>query len=478
MISFVVCLTALIVGYFTYGKFVERIFGPDPNRPTPARQHPDGVDNVPLAGWRIFLVQFLNIAGVGPIFGAILGAKYGVSSYLWIVLGSIFAGAVHDYIIGMLSVRNDGASLPEIVGKFLGKNAKLLMRIICLVLLVLLAAVFVSSPAGLLEQLTDGKVTFTTWVIIIFCYYIIASILPIDKIIGKVYPLFGFALLFMEFGILTMLFVLHPDLPELTEGLHNTNPNGLPIFPIMFISIACGAISGFHGTQSPLMARCVTNERQGRPIFYGAMILEGVEALIWAAAATYFYHNTPDGMSVTTPSIVVNSITSQWLGVVGAILAICGVVAAPITSGDTALRSARLITAEFLHINQDKFITRLILGIPIFVITAGFLIYSMKDADGFDTIWRYFAWTNQMLALFSLWTITVFFAQTKRNFYISLFPALFMTAVIFSYICIAPEGFCLSKTVSYIIGCIATIVAFIWFALWYNKKHVSFKREV
>lgn len=478
MVSFIVCLAALIVGYFTYGKFVERIVSPDPNRKTPAVNHPDGIDNVPLPGWRIFLIQFLNIAGVGPIFGAILGAKYGVSSYLWIVLGSIFAGAVHDYTIGMLSVRNDGASLPEIVGKFLGKNAKLLMRIVCLVLLILLGAVFVSSPAGLLEQLTDGKIDFTTWVIIIFGYYMVASLLPIDKIIGKIYPLFGIALLFMEFGILTMLFVIHPDLPEISEGLHNTNPNGLPIFPIMFISIACGAISGFHGTQSPLMARCMTSEKQGRPIFYGAMILEGIEALIWAAAATYFYHNTPDGMSVTTPSIVVNSITSQWLGVVGAILAVCGVVAAPITSGDTALRSARLIMAEFLRLDQGKLVKRLMIGIPIFAITAAFLIYSMKNADGFDTIWRYFAWTNQMLALFSLWTITVFFAQTKRNFYIALVPALFMTTVIFSYICVAPEGFGLSRMSSYIVGFVATIALFVWFTLWYNKNKNSFKREV
>ena len=336
MITFTCCLIALIVGYFTYGKFVERVFGVDPSRVTPAFTKQDGVDYIPLPTWKIFMIQFLNIAGLGPIFGAIMGAKFGVASFLWIVLGSIFAGATHDFLSGMLSLRHDGESLPELIGRYLGNNFKQFMRGFTVILMILVGAVFVAGPAGLLAKLTPEYLDATFWIIVVFIYYILATLLPVDKIIGKIYPLFAIALLFMAVGILVMLFINQPPLPEITDGLGNTHPGGLPIFPIMFVSIACGAISGFHATQSPLMARCMKSEKYARPVFYGAMITEGIVALIWAAAATYFFHN--NGMEENNAAVVVDSITKEWLGAVGGVLAILGVIAAPITSGDTAFR--------------------------------------------------------------------------------------------------------------------------------------------
>ena len=310
MITFVCCLIALIVGYFIYGKFIERIFGIDAKRQTPAYTHQDGVDYIPMPTWKVFMIQFLNIAGLGPIFGAIMGAKFGTASFLWIVLGSIFAGSVHDYLSGMLSLRHNGESLPEIIGRYLGVNFKQFMRGFTVILMVLVGSVFVAGPAGLLAKLTPEHLDTTFWIIVVFLYYILATLLPVDKIIGKIYPLFAAALLFMAIGILVMLFVNHPPLPEITDGMPNTYPGHLPIFPIMFVSIACGAISGFHATQSPLMARCIKNEKYGRPIFFGSMITEGIVALIWAAAATYFYHN--NGMGENNAAVVVDSITKEW----------------------------------------------------------------------------------------------------------------------------------------------------------------------
>ena len=387
MITFTCCLIALIVGYFTYGKFVERVFGVDPSRVTPAFTKQDGVDYIPLPTWKIFMIQFLNIAGLGPIFGAIMGAKFGTASFLWIVLGSIFAGATHDALAGMLSLRHDGESLPELIGRYLGNNFKQFMRGFTVLLMVLVGAVFVAGPAGLLATLTPGYLDVTFWIIVVFLYYILATLLPVDKIIGKIYPLFAIALLFMAVGILVMLFINQPPLPEITDGLANTHPGGLPIFPIMFVSIACGAISGFHATQSPLMARCMKSEKYARPVFYGAMITEGIVALIWAAAATYFFHN--NGMEENNAAVVVDSITKEWLGAVGGVLAILGVIAAPITSGDTAFRSARLIVADFLHMEQKTVVKRLMICIPMFIVAIGILLYSQKDKDGFDMIWRY-----------------------------------------------------------------------------------------
>lgn len=468
MITFTLCLLALIVGYFTYGRLMERLFGPD-GRQTPAITKADGVDYISLPSWKIFMIQFLNIAGLGPIFGAIMGAKFGVASYLWIVLGSIFAGATHDYFAGMLSLRHGGESLPEIIGRYLGLTTKQIMRGFTVILMILVGSVFVAGPAGLLAKLTPEALDTTFWIIVVFLYYILATLLPIDKIIGKIYPLFAVALLFMAVGILVMLYVHHPALPEVWEGLQNTNPQAdlLPIFPVMFVSIACGAISGFHATQSPLMARCMTSEHHGRPIFYGAMITEGVVALIWAAAATFFFHE--HGMEENNASVIVDSITKGWLGTVGGVLAILGVIAAPITSGDTAFRSARLIVADFLKMDQKTMRRRLYICVPMFATAIALLLYSLQDADGFNMIWRYFAWANQTLAVFTLWAITVYLTISHKIYWVTLIPALFMTAVCTTYICIAPEGLALSKVLSYIIGLSSVVIAAIWFVIWKSK---------
>ena len=417
------------------------------------------------------MIQFLNIAGLGPIFGAIMGAKFGTASYLWIVFGSIFAGAVHDYLAGMLSLRNGGESLPEIIGRYLGMTTKQVMRGFTVLLMILVGAVFVAGPAGLLAKLTPDYMDATFWIVIVFIYYIFATLLPVDKIIGKIYPLFAIALLFMAVGILVMLYVKHPVLPEIWDGLQNTHPDAaaLPIFPIMFVSIACGAISGFHATQSPLMARCMTSERHGRPVFYGAMITEGIVALIWAAAATYFFHE--NGMGENNAAVVVDAITKNWLGTVGGVLAILGVIAAPITSGDTAFRSARLIVADFLGMEQKSMRRRLYICIPMFLVAIGLLLYSLRDKEGFDMIWRYFAWTNQTLSVFTLWAITVYLVRGKKGYYyyVTYLPAVFMTAVCTTYICIAPEGFGMRPGLAFSIAIFSASIAVIWFNVWYFK---------
>jgi carbon starvation protein CstA len=471
MITFTIALIALIGGYFIYGAYVNRIFGPD-DRQTPAITNADGVDFMPLPTWKIFMIQFLNIAGLGPIFGAIMGAQFGTASYLWIVLGTIFAGAVHDFFSGALSIRNGGESLPELVGRYLGTKTKKVMCVFTLVLMILVGAVFVSGPAELLAGMTPDWMNAIFWIVVIFLYYILATILPVDKIIGKIYPLFAFALLFMALGILVMLYVKSPDLPEIWNGF-GTKYEKNPIFPMMFISIACGAISGFHATQSPLMARCMTSERHCRPIFYGAMVAEGIVALIWAAAATYFFQENGIIDQLTgraySGAAVATSISKEWLGAAGGVLAILGIVAAPITSGDTALRSARLIAADFFQIDQKPVSKRLLISIPLFLITFGVLMYSLKDAEGFKIIWRYFAWCNQTLSVFTLWAITVYLVGRKKNYYISLIPALLMTLVCSTYICIAPEGLSLSHNLSYLIGGLCTLVALFCFIHWYKK---------
>ena len=473
MVTFTLALAALVIGYLIYGSYVNKIFGPD-NRKTPAITKADGVDFIPLPTWKIFMIQFLNIAGLGPIFGAIMGAQFGTASYLWIVFGTIFAGAVHDFFSGALSIRNGGDSLPEIIGCYLGNKTKKVVGVFTMILMILVGAVFVSGPAELIAGMTPEWMNSIFWIAVIFLYYILATILPVDKIIGKIYPLFAFALLFMAGGILVMLYVKNPDLPEMWSGF-GTKYEKNPIFPMMFISIACGAISGFHATQSPLMARCMTSERHCRPIFYGAMVAEGVVALIWAAAATYFFQENGIIDQVTgkafSGAAVATSVSKEWLGTFGGILAILGIVAAPITSGDTALRSARLIAADFLHIDQRPVIKRLLICIPLFLVTMGVLIYSLSNADGFKIIWRYFAWCNQTLSVFTLWAITVYLVQRKKNFYIALLPALFMTLVCSTYICIAPEGLSLPHVVSYAIGGICTMIAFWWFLVWFRKNN-------
>ncbi|MFI3319303.1 MAG: carbon starvation CstA family protein [Rikenellaceae bacterium] len=463
MYTFLIAIAILIVGAWLYGRYVERVFSPDPNRETPAVRLRDDVDFMPLPWWKIFMIQFLNIAGLGPIFGAIMGAKFGVASYVWIVLGTLFAGAVHDYMAGMISLRNNGESLPESVGRYLGLTVRQVMRIFTVVLMILVGAVFVAGPAGLLANMTPDALDVNVWIIAIFVYYIIATLLPIDKIIGQVYPLFAAALIFMAVGIFVMLVYHAPVLPEITDGV-TPHPAGLQIFPMMFVSIACGAISGFHASQSPMMARCMTNEKQGRPIFYGAMVAEGVVALIWAAAATYFFGE--NGMGESSAAVIVNDITRSWLGQAGAILAVLGVIFAPITSGDTALRSARLIIADIFGTGQKSVKSRLMISIPIFLVTMGILIYSLRDKEGFDIIWRYFAWMNQMLSVFTLWTITVYLVKEGRNYIISMIPALFMTAVTSCYIVVAKEGFGQSYTLGYIVAAVCVVILFVKFVLW------------
>ena len=482
MISFCIALAALIIGFFTYGKFVERVFGIDPDRKTPAIANPDGVDFVPLSGWKIFMIQFLNIAGLGPIFGAIMGAKFGTSSFLWIVFGTIFAGAVHDFMAGMISLRHNGESLAETIGGYLGVTAKQVMRFFTVILMILVGVVFVAGPADLLAMLTPPNLDSTFWIFVIFAYYILATMFPIDKIIGRIYPAFAVALIFMAIGILFMLFISFPDIPEITDGLSNKSedPENNPIFPMLFISIACGAISGFHATQSPLMARCMTNERQGRYIFYGAMVTEGIVALIWAAAATYFF--SPEGQAffhITEPekvngnsAVIVNIISNGWLGMVGGALAILGVVAAPITSGDTAFRSARLIVADFLHMEQRSISKRLFICIPLFLVAILILIYNLSDPAGFEKIWRYFAWSNQTLAVFTLWAITIYLSRKGKPYWITLIPALFMMAVVITYILFDRSGIALPYTTSVIISAIAVVISAIYFFLYrYKEKH-------
>ena len=500
MITFLIALAALVVGFVLYGTLVEKVFGIDPGRTTPAVSQSDGVDYVPMKPWRVFLIQFLNIAGLGPIFGAIMGIFFGPSAFLWIVFGTIFAGGVHDYLSGMMSIRKQGGSLPDIVGSELGGGIKLFMRILSLLLLILLTTTFLSGPATLLQGLCSlpsiewgaGSIPLV-WVLIIFAYYALATVLPVDKLIGRFYPVFGGILLFMGIGIMIVMLGWHAgEMPELTDGLHNRQTNGLPLFPMMFVSIACGAISGFHGTQSPLMARCVTNERQGRWIFYGAMVAEGILALVWAAAAGTFFADPEQGLygidglqqfaaahkGENIAALVVDRVSRSWLGTIGGILAIIGVMAAPITSGDTALRSARLIVADFLHWDQRQVMRRLSIALPLFL-----CVFGMVFVD-FNVVWRYFSWTNQTLAVFTLWAGTVFLyrqeygsLQAGKGYsygcLIALVPALFMTMVSVSYIFIAPEGLQFAakglSLYAYLIAAAVTLLLLCLFVRWTKR---------
>lgn len=462
MTSFLIALAVLIGGYFIYGAICSRIFGVDTSRPVPAETKRDGVDFMPLPTWKVFLIQFLNIAGLGPIFGAIMGVMFGPAAFIWIVAGTIFGGAVHDFMSGMMSLRSGGDSLPELVGRELGPSIKQTMRIVSVVLLILVGAVFVINPADLLAGMTPDYLDRTFWIGAIFLYYILATLLPIDKLIGNFYPIFGLALLFMAAGLLYVLLFGENTIPDgFAEGFYNrrANPEATPIFPMMFVSIACGAISGFHATQSPMMARCLKNERLARPIFYGAMVAEGIVALIWAAAAITFTGGY-DGLAQYMaehggkPATLVNDISISWLGSIGGILALLGVIAAPITTGDTALRSARLIAADFMHLDQKKITRRLIISLPIFALCFGVMMID------FNILWRYFAWVNQTLAVFTLWAITVYLARHNKFYLISLIPAIFMTMVSVSYIIFAPspEGFGASLTTALICASVVACV--------------------
>nr|WP_307774376.1 carbon starvation protein A [uncultured Cetobacterium sp.] len=449
MISFIVSLIALVLGYFIYGKYVERVFGVDEKKETPAKRLADGVDYVELDWKKAFLIQFLNIAGLGPIFGAVAGALWGPVAFLWIVFGCIFAGAVHDYLSGMLSVRHDGATIAEIVGHYLGENAKKIMRVFSVVLLVLVGVVFVNGPAGILASMTS--LNTLTWVAIIVAYYLLATVLPVDKLIGKIYPVFGASLIVMGLGIAGGLIFQGYNIPEVTFA--NMHPKGTSIYPYLFITIACGAISGFHATQSPLMARCMRNEKEGRRIFYGSMIAEGIIALIWAAAAMTFFGGTEGLLAAGPAGVVVNTISNSILGKVGGALALLGVVACPITSGDTAFRSARLAIADAINYKQGPVKNRFVIAIPLFAVGIGLCFID------FTIIWRYFAWSNQTLATIALWAGAVFLANEKKNHWIATIPAVFMTAVVTTYIIIAPEGLRLPETVGYVSGVVAAVLA-------------------
>ena len=488
MITFTISLVALVLGYLLYGRFIDRMFGPD-DRKTPAVAMADGVDYIVMPNWKVFMIQFLNIAGTGPIFGAIMGMWFGPSAYLWIVFGCIFAGAVHDYLSGMLSMRNGGAGQPELIGKYLGQGVKRVMLVFAVLLLIMVGVVFVYSPAIILSGIWGDRLL---WIGLIFVYYVIATLLPIDKIIGKVYPLFAFSLLFMAAALMIGLFIKRPHLPELWDGLGNLGAETFgmsnPIFPALFITIACGAISGFHATQSPLMARCLKSERLGRPIFYGAMITEGIVALIWATISSYFFYDggwkevvTPETVQQFNESgktliqffdapAVVKDVCSGWLGIAGGILAMLGVVAAPITSGDTAFRSARLIIADFLHVKQRGMVKRLMIAIPLFVISMLFLIWQMENPDGFNIIWQYFGWSNQALSVFMLWAITVYLVREHKPYWITLIPALFMTTVCTTFLFISKQAFHLHPTLSYSLGGLCLIVAIVWFMVWKRKE--------
>jgi len=476
MITFSVSLVLLVLGYVFYGAFVAKVFGVKPSNKVPSKNSTDGVDYVVMPAWKVLLIQFLNIAGLGPIFGAVMGAMYGPACFIWIVFGTIFAGAMHDFISGMMSLRRNGASLPEIDGEFLGPVVKSILRTLMPVLLVMVCAVFLSGPAAILNNLVPS-IDKSWWLLVIFVYYIIATLLPIDAVIGKIYPLFGILLIFTAVGILVSLYLNWAPVPEITDGLASRHPKGYPIFPMMFVSIACGAISGFHATQSPMMARCISNEKYGRMCFYGAMVIEGAVALIWAAAASSFWGSTqglndfvasvPAGTNAD--ALAVNTICTSWLGKVGGVLAIIGVVAAPISTGDTALRSARLMFADMFKIPQDKMWSRIGLIIPIIL----FVVLLLKL--DFSVIWRYFAWSNQAVGAVTLWAISVYLMREKKLFWISLIPAMFMTAVATTFLLYAPEcGIELPLVWSY---CLAAAVVAAFTVLFFVKGKKGHKSK-
>ncbi len=485
MITFLICLAALITAYFTYGKYLEKVCDIDGNKPTPATTMYDGVDYIPMPRWKTFLIQLLNIAGLGPIFGALLGAAYGPVAFLWITLGGIFMGAMHDFIAGVISLKSNGLSLPEIIGKYLGNGTKMFMRVFTVLLMVLVGAVFMSQPAALvasnisLPTLEASEIfAGTSWelfitLMVILIYYILATLLPIDKIIGRFYPIFGIALLVMAMGILGVL-LFNSDtytIPELTNLANmKSDADKFPIVPMLFTTIACGAISGFHATQSPMMARCMTNEKQSRPIFYGAMIAESIVALIWAAIAMAFWGGV-EGLNEAiaanngNAATLVNIISATTLGNFVAGLVIFGVIACAITSGDTAFRSARLIVADMFNMSQQPLMKRIYVSLPLFAIGL-YIIFALP----FQTIWSYFAWTNQTLAAITLWCITCYLAKNKKPAVIALLPAIGMTYICSAYIFISPMMFGMeNRALAYIFGGVLTIVITIIMAMKMKK---------
>ncbi|MDQ0861817.1 carbon starvation protein A [Bacillus sp. V2I10] len=468
MYTFLAGVILLIVGYFTYGKFVEKVFGVNEGRTTPAFTHQDGVDYLPMNTKKNSLIQLLNIAGVGPIFGPIMGALYGPVAFLWIVFGCIFAGAVHDYLTGMISIRNRGAHLPELAGKFLGKVMKHVVNAFAILLLLLVGTVFVTAPAGLLYSLMNGWATMGLILGAIFIYYILATLLPIDKIIGRFYPIFGALLLISAIGVGGGLVITGAPIPELT--LANLHPDNIPIFPLLFLTISCGALSGFHATQTPIISRTTQNEKQGRKIFYGMMIAEGVIAMIWAAAAMSLFDGGTGLNALLAeggPGAVVSEASTLMLGAIGGTLAVLGVIILPITSGDTAFRSARMIIADYFNISQKKITSRLWIALPLFVIS-----FVLTKID-FTILWRYFSWANQSTAVIALWVGAMYLFIAKKNYWIAMIPGIFMTMVTVTYILNAPIGFGLSMSTSYIGAAIATIAVIVTFYIAAKKARAN-----
>lgn len=458
MVTFIVSILLLIAAYFTYGKVVEKIFHSKAERETPAYTKTDGVDYVPMGTKKNSLIQLLNIAGVGPIFGPILGALYGPVAFIWIVLGCIFAGAVHDYLTGMISIRNNGAHLPQLAGKFLGKAMHHVVNVFTVLLLLLTGTVFISAPADLLDSITSQWLSYTIIVVLIFLYYIIATILPIDKIIGRIYPILGALLLISAVGIGGGLIVTGAPIPELS--FTNMHPDHAPIFPLLFLTISCGAISGFHATQSPIISRTTKNEKNGRFIFYGMMIAEGIIAMIWAAAAMSMFGEGGLDQTIAEggPAAVVSAVAHNMLGAVGGTIAVLGVIVLPITSGDTCFRSARMIIADYFNIIQKKVGNRVWIALPLFVIA-----FFLTQID-FTILWRYFSWANQTTAMIALWVGGMYLALAKKNHWIATIPAVFMTYTTFTYILTAKIGFQLSYNISYVVAAILTILVIVGFA--------------
>lgn len=493
MLSFTISIFALFIGYMIYSRVAEYVFGPD-DRETPAIRKKDGIDYVVLPSWRIFMIQFLNIAGTGPIFGAIMGMWFGPSAYLWIVFGCIFGGAVHDYIAGMLSMRHDGCGLAELTGIYLGSFARKALILFTMLMMMLVGAFFVYCPAIILSGIWGEKMM---WVIIIFLYYVATTMMPIDKVIGRVYPLFALSMLFMVIAMGVMLIIKQPELPEIWNGIGNLGAERLglkqPLFPALFVTIACGAVSGFHATQSPMMARCMKSERQGRPIFYGAMVTEGLVALVWASISSYFFF--ADGWrEVCSPEVVsrftetstglwvaddkrsliqffdaptvVTTVCSSWLGIAGSILALLGVVAAPITTGGSSFRTARLILSESLGLKQTSAKSRLMLSLPVFAVGILLLVWQIGNPSGFGTVWQYVAWGTQMMAVVTLWVCTVYLAREGKCFWLTLLPAVFMTLVVVDFFFVSPTILHLPELPSFIAAAIITLIIICFFISW------------
>ncbi|MFC4557704.1 carbon starvation protein A [Virgibacillus kekensis] len=467
MLTFIASIVFLIAGYFVYGKVVERIFGADDSRKTPAYTQQDGFDYMPISWWKASLIQLLNIAGLGPIFGALLGALYGPVAFIWIVIGSVFAGAVHDYFSGMLSLRHNGAQYPALVGKYLGKNAQNVINVVSIALMILVAAAFTAGPAQLMSEITP--LGFTACILIVFVYLLLAAVLPINKVIGKIYPIFGAILIFMAVSIGVGMFFFDNPIPNLT--LSSLHPGGLPMWPLLMVTISCGAISGFHSTQSPILARTLKKESEGRKVFYGAMIGEGVITLIWAAAGMTFFGSTASlqaAINAGGPAGVVNEISISTLGTFGGILAILGVIILPITTGDTALRSSRMMLADLLkQVTKKDFSGKGALGLLIIPVALPTFLLTQMD---YSFLWRYVGWTNQVVATVMLWTAAMYLLKQGKFHWIGSGPALFMTGVTSMYIFYAPEGFGLEYSTSMILGSIIWAVVAVWF-VWQVIRH-------